>query len=716
MITVQAYPPIKPLLRLAVSQGDAEVVRTYLEGGGAVELRDSRGLSPLMHAAIKGNVDICSLLVSHGCDVDATDPQGLSALDHARLHRNVDVGTFLENLKQAWSQPLPRDAYDQPDPGIEEADDWETAAEVTAPEDDVGGKTALAISFNDIASGPLLVTAAEWIDVAIQLPGKEELRRFVLEGEARDRFADLVNDALQDGVVDIRRIHDLCHLVKGEDHEALSIFLRDLLGDLGCVIDEGEVEWLTPTTIGWSDDRDDELIDSAAQHLEESQAVQGGGHSYLIPGLKRREILTREEEQQIGRDHGQHLQASLAIIAANDHAMKAFLEIGESCLGDVSRLSRLTRLPTDETDERLGLDDMGKSGLQAPVDDSPEENIEEEGASAPTRLSSSPLIIRFGQKLDALRTLWSTSRDQQNRSQEESSLVAALQSLDPMTSWIRQTGAFLSRSGHQLEPLERRIERIRKLEERMLEANLRLVLSVARPYTRTGISLDDLFQDGCLGLMRAVEKFDYSRGYKFSTYATWWIRQAITRGLADTGRTVRIPVHVLERWNKIRAAFRFKEGRMPSREIRAESLAHATDLPVDVVRKVTRLVEASEVTSWDASNDVWSEVARCETEAEGPLEWTLRSDLGLAVRKALSHLKPKEKFVLDRRFGLSDGNPQTLEEVGRDFGVTRERIRQIEAKALKKLRHPNQSELLRPFQEGTGGSHEKEDGSCSTDP
>lgn len=715
MIEVQAHPPIKPLLRLAVSQGDVEIVRAYLEGGGAVELRDSRGLSPLMHAAIKGNVDICSLLVRHGCDVDATDPQGLSALDHARLHRNVGAEIFLENLKRTSPQPLPEDEYDQPDPDDGDADDWEDIGEMAVPEDDVAGRAALATAFSDIASGPLLVTAAEWIDVAIQLPGKEELSRFVLDGEVRDYFADLVRDALLDGTVDAHRIYDLGHLVKGEGHEAFSIFLRDLLGDLGCVIDEGEVVWLAPTTIGWPDDLDDELLDSAALHLEESQVAQGGSFHHFIPGLKRRGLLTREEEQQIGRDHDLHLQASIAIIAANDRAMEAFLEVGESCLDDPSRLSRLTRLPTDEMDGRHGSDNAGKDDLQARADDGSEESAEEEGFSTSSEQASSPLIVRFGQKLGVLKARWTPCRDQQNRSQEEPSLVMALQALDPMIGWIRQTGVSLRRSGHALEPLERRIERVRKLEERMIEANLRLVLSVARQYVRTGVPLDDLFQDGCLGLMKAVEKFDYFRGYKFSTYATWWIRQAITRGLADTGRTIRMPVHVLERWNKIHAAFRSKEGRAPSSEVTAEALAHATDLPVDVVHKVTRLAKASEVVSWDASADVWGEVALRDTEVEGPLEWTLRGDLRLAVRKALAHLKHKQRAVLDRRFGLRDGNAETLEEVGRDFGVTRERIRQIEAKALKKLRHPNQSEILRPFLERTGGVFEKEDESCSTE-
>ncbi|MDE2465875.1 MAG: ankyrin repeat domain-containing protein, partial [Alphaproteobacteria bacterium] len=175
VIAVQAYPPIKPLLRLAVSQGDVEVVRDHLEGGGEVELRDSRGLSLLMHAAIKGDVDVCSLLVRYGCDVEATDPQGLSALDHARLHQNLDVGAYLESLKQASTHTAARDEYGQPDQVAEDVDGWEVMGEIVAPEDDVAAKTALATSFSDIASGPLLVTATEWNDVAIQLPGKEEL-------------------------------------------------------------------------------------------------------------------------------------------------------------------------------------------------------------------------------------------------------------------------------------------------------------------------------------------------------------------------------------------------------------------------------------------------------------------------------------------------------------------------------------------------------------
>ena len=270
---------------------------------------------------------------------------------------------------------------------------------------------------------------------------------------------------------------------------------------------------------------------------------------------------------------------------------------------------------------------------------------------------------------------------------------------DPVRMYLKEIGKVaLLTPEEEIDLAKRMADGDEEAKRRMAEANLRLVVSIAKRYVGRGMLFLDLIQEGNLGLIKAVEKFDYTKGYKFSTYATWWIRQAITRAIADQARTIRIPVHMVETINKVIRVSRqlLQElGHDPS----AEEIAAEMNMPVDKVRDILKIAQEPVSLETPIGEEEDSHLADFipDEDASEPAEAASFTLLKEQLMDVLSTLTPREEKVLRLRFGLEDGRTRTLEEVGKEFNVTRERIRQIEAKALRKLRHPSRSKKLRDF-------------------
>ena len=286
-----------------------------------------------------------------------------------------------------------------------------------------------------------------------------------------------------------------------------------------------------------------------------------------------------------------------------------------------------------------------------------------------------------------------------DKESESTQLGSNVKINDPVKMYLKEIGRVeLLNHDQEIELAKRILEGDEQAKKELAAANLRLVVSIAKRYVGRGMLFLDLIQEGNMGLIKAVEKFDYTKGFKFSTYATWWIRQAITRAIADQARTIRIPVHMVETINKVKkvqSQLLHQNGHEPS----ADEIAAEIDMPVDKVREIMRVAQEPVSLETPIGEEEDSHLGDFipDNDAPAPADAASHTMLREQLSDVLSTLTPREAKVLKLRFGLEDGRSRTLEEVGKEFNVTRERIRQIEAKALRKLRHPSRSRKLKDY-------------------
>jgi RNA polymerase primary sigma factor len=714
---------INLLLKMAVLGGIQEAVRLHIRRGEDINATDDRGRSPLLLAASKGHIETCRILLDAGADPFAMDNDGNDAIAIALSVGRVEVAALLKERRPFRSQfiePSLREKFFQneqqqlldADKLTPEEDGFDFAAWEEEKDSPPPGSDDECLSFafevqRNISTHSPIDTDEDWLDVDIDLPdiSKGRRRKKALTDDERDTARRLFNEGLQCGCVQSGWITEAALRTDNDDDEldwTFQAHLSVVLGDLGVIIEEENYwEWQVPGEFEPIDDESERITDEAIRFLADLTDQRNDPLEQYFKDVASKGMISHGEEIEIGKIMEEGFEDAITAIAccpiAIGEVLRAAHEIQCGKMKLKSMVERDSTVPPE--DEEI---------IDVALNPEPDESVftnDDEHV-----VVESPMLIDFTARIDTIRKLFAEWPQTDGGIMRE-----ALRTLRMSWAFLVRLCKQLGRSGRELlsyEALSSALNKANGARWRMTEANLRLVISIAKKYWHSGVPFFDLIQEGNIGLMRAVNKYEYHRGFRFSTYATWWIRQAITRAIADKARLVRIPVHQLKAISEIERA----------REDIAAATGHAADtteiaayLSVPVGGVTLAMNAYNQPLTLDAP--IWSgniATTLAESRADtisGPEEVAMQASLHETLSKLMVTLTYRERNILLLRFGLGDGFDYTLEQVGMIFGVTRERIRQIEMKAIRKLRSPLRFSKLLSFFENHRSR--KQTGECN---
>jgi len=709
--------PLNRFLRTAVMAGVESAVQLHIERGDDLNARDGNNMTPLMLSAAKNRSEICRLLLEAGADRDLLDISGRTAYEIALasganesaavlkltdippspsiythpteplLHRAQDTPQESESsasTENSWHEVFPFDDSDIPDATCEfDLSGWE-AEEITAPPevDPLVMEVASALQA-EISNHYPIDSSEAWDDIDAFLPENASPIVLVGNAETRARLRQLLLRAIREGSVPIMEMEDLATFADQASHVEAKVLLSRVINDLGAEVDErfeyvsqGEnfQVFIKPDETA----EEEEAVDEAIAIIDNANSLRNEPIRIYQREIQRRKLISAEEEVELGRSMEGALNDALNALAVWPSGIEWVLSAWAQVKTGLRPLTWMSVGGLDaenevdfsaDTDSGLSLTDEDESGeysggaLQAASDLAFSELFER--LKAITAEKAQPADTR--EILVAMRL-------------RRSFLLQMTDIVDPNKS----PGEFRYKQA---------VDAYKNARDRLMEANLKLVFHLAQKYRYSGEPLDDLIQAGNIGLLNAAERYDWRRGFKFSTYATWWIRQQIGRHIGDNCRTIRVPVHIYEKLQRLRRETRMFESQF-HREPALNEMAEHMSMPVTKVEALQRLIP-----DFMSIHEEFHDGMIAVDEHENyfsllPEDGVFSKELGREINALLATLDNREEETIRLRFGLGAQESFTLEEVGQRFGVTRERIRQIEAKALRKLQHPARSETF----------------------
>jgi RNA polymerase primary sigma factor len=713
--------PLSQFLRMAVIAGVESAVQIHIDRGDDLNARDASGMTPLMLSGASNRPAICRLLLRAGADHGLLDHLGRTALGIAIATGSNDVAAILDAIDSPIAYPPafdPEAASDaewaartylpqslaqsaKPEPGlvappslaIEMDDDgeldlsgWEAEEEAAPPEDDLtilGAASAIQIA---ITSHEPVDSSASWDDIDAYLPEQALPLARADNAEGRSRLRLFLLRAIREGSVPILDVQELSTNDDRSVNPEAEAFLTLIVNDLGAEVDErfeyADASECFEVFVDPEETAEEEAaLDQALSAIDSAASPRHEPLRIYQREFQRLRLLTAEEEVELAQAMEAALEAALDALASWPEGIARILAAGAEAIAGARPLSSLWLGDAEPDPEPASIDNADVGASEA---DSAEEAADE-AAEAPAETGDAGFA-------DALHRLGALAERGGAQPPTVLEIRLALTALRLNRRFLLKVGD-ASDGSATCPGFGRALIAFRKSRDRMTAANLKLAFFHAKKYLYSGEPLDDLAQEANIGLLKAVDRYEWRRGYRFSTYATWWIRQQIGRHVADKARTIRVPVHIYEktqRLERVADAFETAFGREPT----VDELAERMEMPADKVAALLRIAPEPVPIDELPVDDMIAIDARESFAPPDPADVVEAAQLRAAVDGMLSSLPNKDERILRLRFGIGVGVDEalTLDEIGQRYAVTRERIRQIEAKAIRKLQHPARAE------------------------